>query len=346
MARDYYEILGVPRNASDKEIKSAFRRLARKYHPDVNRSDPKAGERFKEISAAYEVLSDRKRRRSYDLFGERSQRVEQATRGAPDPFAGFGDFASVINDLFGNRAKPTGPEPGVDIEAKVQVSLLDAIQGAQPTITVRASRQCKSCHGSGARGGVSTVCPDCNGEGVRRARGPVPFARACARCNGTGRAIGEVCGVCQGEGVRDEDQQLRVTIPAGVTTGSRVRLKGQGAAGKRGGTAGDLYLVIEVAQDEQFKRDNDDLLTQVRIPFQRAIVGGKVEVTTLEGAVAMTIPAGTQGGQRFRMRGKGAPRLNGAGRGDLFVEVQLDVPKQVDERARQLLEEFVARTAI
>ncbi|MBN2361040.1 MAG: J domain-containing protein [Deltaproteobacteria bacterium] len=345
MARDYYDILGVARNASDREIKSAFRRLARKYHPDVNRNDPRAAERFKEVSAAYEVLSDRKRRRSYDLFGERSQRVDAATAAGADPFAGFGDFASVINDLFGGRHRPAGPEPGVDVEARVEISLADAVKGAQPTITVRASRQCKSCHGSGARGGVTTRCPDCNGEGVRRARGPVPFARACPRCNGTGRAVGEVCAACQGEGVREEEQQLRVTIPAGVTSGSRVRLKGQGAAGKRGGAPGDLYLVIEVASDEQFKRDRDDLLTQVRIPFNQAIVGGRVEVTTLDGAVAMVIPAGTQGGQRFRMRGKGSPRLNGGGRGDLLVEVQLDVPRQVDDRARQLLDEFVARTS-
>jgi len=297
------------------------------------------------MSAAYDVLSDKKKRRTYDLFGERSQRVESAAAGGPDPFAGFGDFSSFHQRSVWRPAPAAGPEPGLDVEAKVKISLPDAIRGAQPTVAVRASRECKACRGTGARGGVATTCPDCHGEGVRRARGPVPFSRACPRCNGTGRAIGEVCSACQGQGVRDEEQQLRVTIPAGVTSGSRVRLKGQGAAGKRGGAAGDLYLVVEVAADELFRRENDDLHTQVRIPFQQAIVGGKVEVPTLDGAVAMVIPAGTQGGQRFRMRGKGAPRLDGSGRGDLFVEVQLDIPRHVDDQARQLLDDFVARTS-
>lgn len=341
MARDYYQILGVRRGATDKEIKSAYRRLARQYHPDVNKDNPLAAERFKELSEAYSVLSDKKKRRSYDLFGNR------APGGAPgDPFAGFSDLGSIFSDFFKGRNASAGPEPGIDIEKTLRLTLTDAVHGTQSTVSIKVPRACDGCNGQGTYNGKAPAkCPECDGQGVRRARGPVPFARTCPRCNGLGRDLGVRCKICGGEGIRDQEEKLKVTIPAGVTSGSRVRIKGKGAAGKQGGTPGDLYIVVEVREDPKFRREEDDLHTEIRIPFHQAIVGAKVEVPTTDSTVSMVIPAGTQGGQKFRLRGKGAPRLKGSGRGDLLVEVQLDIPTQIDERSRTLLDQFVDRVA-
>ncbi|MFH1810144.1 MAG: molecular chaperone DnaJ [Pseudomonadota bacterium] len=342
MARDYYEVLGVRRNATDAEIKSAYRKLALKHHPDKNPGDRNAEDKFKEASQAYSVLSDKKKRRSYDMFGHRDSPGAGGSSSA-DPFSGFTDLGDLFSDLFGARRKAPGPEPGVDVETQLTLSLQDAINGAQPSIEVTLDRGCPDCKGSGSRDGAAPMtCPECQGEGVRRARGPVPFARTCPRCNGTGRAASEDCRACAGVGVRSQTEKLKVGIPPGVTTGSRVRLKGKGASGKRGGTAGDLYIVVQVDEDPVFKREADDLHTEIRIPFHLAILGARVDVPTTDGSVAMNIPPGTQGGQKFRLKGKGAPRLKGGGKGDLFVEVQLDVPRTVDENSRKILETFVA----
>lgn len=344
MARDYYQVLEVRRGAGDKEIKTAYRRLARKYHPDVNPGDPAAAERFKEVSVAYSVLSDPKKRRSYDLFGQ-APRGSSSSSGA-DPFAGFSDFGDMFSELFGKRRGPPRPEPGVDVEITHRISLQEAVQGVEADITVVVDRQCPDCQGRGSSAsGQAAVCPECGGEGVRKARGPVPFSRSCPRCNGTGRQPGANCSACQGQGLRPQTQKLKVQIPPGVSQGSRVRLRGKGTSGRHQGPAGDLYIVVNVQDDPVFRREDDDLYTRIQIPFQQAILGTKVEVPTTDGSVTMAIPAGTQGGQKFRLRGKGAPRLKGSGNGDLLVEVHLEVPVDLDSSAKDLLDAFVLATA-
>ena len=342
--RDYYEVLEIRRGASDIEIKSAYRRLARQFHPDVNRGDPHAAERFKEISVAYSILSDKKKRRSYDLFGHQA-RGTGAGAASTDPFSGFGDIGDMFSDLFGKRRGPPRPEPGLDIEISHIITLQQALQGVDAEISVTVDKTCPDCKGSGQKGGGSAgLCPDCGGEGQRQARGPVPFKRTCPRCNGTGRAPGPSCKACHGQGLRPQTQKLKVKIPPGVSQGSRVRLRGKGTSGKNKGPAGDLYILVKVHDDAVFRRDDDDLHTRVHVPFQDAIVGTRIDVPTTDGPVRMSIPAGTQGGRKFRLRGKGAPRLKGGGRGDLFVEVLLQVPEKLDEEARQLLDALVLAT--
>lgn len=341
MARDYYEILGISRRANEREVKAAYRRLARQYHPDVTGDDRKATERFKEITEAYEVLSDAKRRRAYDLFGS-----HKSSGGGFEFGEGVQGFYDFVSEVFRGR-ETHGPSPGVDVEVDLEVTLQEAFEGAQKTVEVDLLRPCPDCEGTGApKGTKKGPCPDCSGTGKVSAPGPLPFRRACARCDGKGQVFEARCKPCRGEGARTLKERLKVTVPAGVDTGSRLRLKGRGAAGGSGGPPGDLYVRVKVLDDERFERDGDDLWTQVRVPLSDALLGGSTDVPLPNGAARMAVPRGTQGGQVFRLKGKGFPALGGKGkRGDLLVTVQLRVPKELDEEALATVERLKERVS-
>jgi molecular chaperone DnaJ len=333
-ARDYYKVLGVPRKATQREIKAAYRRLARKYHPDVTGEDDHATERFKEITEAYETLSDPKRRRAYDLFG--------TAKDDTGPFDGFADGVSGFADLFGDFFRggdPTKPAPGVDVEVDLEVTFQEAFDGAQKVVEAELLRPCSECEGRGAPKDVKPgPCDECDGTGKVGAAGPLPFKRACPRCDGRGRVYPKKCKACRGKGSRQEKERLKVTVPPGVDDGSRLRLKKRGAAGHNGGPPGDLYVRVSVADDERFERDGEDVHTQVRVPVSVALLGGHAEVDTPTGRARLTVPAGTQGGQVFRLRDKGFAALGGKRRGDLYVTVQLSVPRLDDSQRRQVEE--------
>jgi molecular chaperone DnaJ len=397
LARNHYEVLGVPKTASEKDIKTAFRKLAKKYHPDVAGNDAKAGDRFKEIASAYDVLSDKDKRAKYDAMGRLgafdfgsgpsssgsrstgSRRPGGTTSTSGGGFggsAGFGtgglggeqnfeNFQDIFNELFGNQAgrkrspgtqqqQPPPPPPkaaparGHDVESTITLPLRDALKGAKPTVEVKTKRACPDCNGTGsAMGKAKGTCPDCHGTGKRSAKGPVPFSRNCERCHGTGKAVLLPCSACDGAGNRDVSEKLRVTIPAGVDDGSRIRVRGKGSAGEAGSEPGDLYLVVKLEADPVFKKDGRNLHSDVRINALNAMLGTSVEVETLEGKANMKVPAGTQGGQKFRLRGKGVPPAKeGEEAGDLYVIIQLDVPTQLDDDSRRLVEQLKTRLGV
>lgn len=333
MARDYYEILGVSKRANEREIKAAYRRLARQYHPDVTGDDQRATERFKELTEAYEVLSDSRRRRTYDLFGH--PKSDSVGFEFGEGVQGFYDF---VSEVFKGR-ETKGPSPGVDVEVDLEVTLREAFEGTQKTVEAEILRPCPDCEGQGVPKDAKTgPCPDCKGTGKVASPGPLPFRRACARCDGKGQIFEVKCKPCRGQGARKMKERLKVTVPAGVDTGSRLRLKGRGAAGGSGGPAGDLYVRVSVLGDERFEREGDDLWTQVRVPVSDALLGGSVDVPLPNGSARMSVPPGTQGGQVFRLKDKGFFALFGKGkRGALFVTVQLRVPKELDDEARAIV---------
>ncbi|RMG94885.1 MAG: molecular chaperone DnaJ [Candidatus Dadabacteria bacterium] len=341
--RDYYEVLGVGRNASADEIKKAYRKLARKYHPDVNPGNKEAEERFKEISEAYDVLSDPEKRAQYDAMGHAAfgqgagagagPRWEEFRSGG---FGGF-DFSDLFSDLFGETAgfRPSGPRKGTDLEYEMTVSLTEAVKGTEKEISFRRNAPCDACGGSGYKPGAGGgTCPRCGGRGVvRSSRGVISVQQSCPACRGTGRTPGPACERCAGRGTVPRAERIRVRIPAGVTEGSRVRVAGKGEAGASGGAPGDLYIRVHVAPDPRFRREGNDLVTPVDVDLLDALLGGTVEVPTLDGPVRMKVPAGTQNGQRFRIRGKGVP-----GKGDLYAEVRVKIPRRLDPEVRKVLE--------
>jgi molecular chaperone DnaJ len=351
--RDYYEILGVPRDASAKEIKAAYRKLARKFHPDVNPDDAAAEDRFKEVAEAFAVLSDKDRRATYDRGGH------AAFGSGFDPFSGGGfnprdfDFGmGDLSDLFrmfsgGSRRGPAGggATRGEDIEFEVAVPFEDAVRGT--TIAIRVPRQaaCGECGGQGIRPRSTEVgCPECGGSGrIVRTSGRIPMASSCARCGGTGRLRGVPCDPCAGSGRRGTEERVRVRVPAGVSAGARVRVAKKGNAGLRGGPPGDAYLKIRVEPHPTFRRDRRDLVCDVAIGIARAALGGAVEIPTLDGPATITIPPGTRSGQRFRLRERGVPAGGGKAAGDLYAVIQIHPPKDLDDRTRELLEELAAR---
>jgi molecular chaperone DnaJ len=360
--QDFYELLGVPRKAPLKEIRQAYRKLARKYHPDLNPGDKSSEEKFKQVQEAYEVLSDSKKRQMYDQYGFYSENGPPPQGGAgPHPgqpgnvdFGGFdfgGDGGSSFRDLFsqffaggaGGGAAAYGPqeEPGSDLEYRVEIGFWDAVRGAVKKITITRLDTCQECHGTGAIGAGEKTCPQCGGAGhMTQASGKMRFNVACPRCGGSGR-LRQTCGKCNGEGRVRRTETLDIRIPAGVKTGSRVRVAGHGNAGTHGAPPGDLYIVFDVQPHPYFERRGDDIYTRVPITVSEAALGAKIEVPTIDGRTMLRIPPGSSSGRNLRLREKGVALARKPGkRGDLYVELQVVVPEAVDERVRNLLKEL------
>ena len=370
---DFYKILGVKRDAKPDEIKKAYRRMARKYHPDVNPGDKAAEERFKQMSEAFDVLSDPKKRSVYDRFGQYSENLADAaargggptysTRGTPFDFSGFdwssatsgaggpeagagSSFRDIFADLFGGakaEREPPRPQPqrGADIEMPLSLSFEEAITGLTTNLTVNRSEQCSRCHGAGDTGGAVGTCPTCKGAGqVQRAGGRLRFTQECPDCGGTGKRR-PPCSLCRGKGVLSKTETVKVRIPAGVDTGSRVRVPGKGEGGRLGAPPGDLFIITNVGRHPHFTRKGDNIYVTVPITVPEAALGAKIEVPTVSGKAQLRIPPGTQSGQKFRLRGKGAPSLRDANaHGDQFVEAQVVLPKVISEETKELLRKY------
>lgn len=350
--RDYYEVLGLPREASEAEIKKAYRRLARDHHPDANPDDSGAEERFKELTEAYEVLSNPESRRAYDTYGHQIPRAGAGTRGAADPFGGFQDiFETFFGDRFGG---PSGgsffggsraPSRGSDTEVEVEVTLREAASGVEREVKVQTVKECSVC---GGVGGTSTrQCGTCGGMGaVRSVResffGQMVSTQTCPTCSGSGRIIEVLCENCQGSGRVAELATHSIRIPAGIEDGMRIRVAGAGNIGERGAPSGDLYIRVRVGEDPELIRDGDDLIHRMRINFVEASLGTEVEVPTLEGTTGVRIEPGTQPGATLTLRGEGMPRLKRRGRGDLKVLVDVMVPTRLSAEQRELLKRFEA----
>ena len=345
--RDYYEILGVQRNASAAQIKAAFRKLAMQHHPDRNPGDKAAEQRFKELNEAYEVLKDDSKRAAYDQFGHAA--FEHAgTAGARPGGFDFGSFADVFDDLFGDFMGAGGRRRGThsrgnDLRYNLEITLEEAFAGKQAQIRVPTTVRCEACNATGsAKGAPPGVCPSCRGAGrVRAQQGFFTIERTCPTCSGTGRVISDPCDPCGGSGRVHREKTLSVTIPSGVEDGTRIRLAGEGEAGTRGGTPGDLYIFVSVAPHRMFQRDGSNLYCRVPIPLTTAALGGQIEVPTIDGRRArLQIPEATQTGHRFRLRGKGMSELHGHARGDMFCEIVVETPVNLSKRQKELLQEF------
>jgi molecular chaperone DnaJ len=344
--KDPYKALGVAKNASDDEIKKAYRKLARENHPDRNPNDAAAEERFKDIQGAYDILSDPEKRKAYDSGGG----IFGGAGGGFDPGAfrtGFGGVGDILSDLFGGggaRGGPARPERGRDLETDVHVSFEQAMEGAQVPVSVPLSAPCPTCHGTGAKPGTSpTICSRCQGRGVEaESQGLFSISQPCRQCGGTGTEIKDPCTTCQGSGRTRQVKKYRVNIPAGVRDGSRVRLSGKGEAGPRGGPAGDLYVVTRVAESPIFTRKGDNLEVDVPITIPEAIRGATIEVPTLTGTKRIRVPPGTQHGTVQRLRGEGPPKLGGRGRGDMRYRLQIDVPSSLSREQSEAVDDLAA----
>jgi len=342
VAVDYYSVLGVSRDASSEEIKRAFRALARQYHPDANPS-PEAEARFKEINAAYEVLSDPVKRQRYDAFGD--------ANSAPG-FGPFGDLGDLMESFFGSafgtrtRARPGGPLRGADLSLHLELLFEAAVFGAQKSVTIEVLRSCERCGGSACEPGTfRTRCARCGGSGELRTMqrsifGQVVSSRPCPACDATGEVPAAPCTACAGRGRVAREESIEVNVPPGVEDGTTLRLDGRGEAGVRGRPAGDLYVQLLVRPHRVFEREGDQLLCSLRVPFTAAALGAEIPVETLDGEEILAVPAGTQPGARLRIRGKGASRLGGRGRGDLIVQIDVEVPTKLRGPERDLLERF------
>ena len=341
--RDYYEVLGVEKGATDAEIKKAFRRIAMKFHPDRNSDDKNSDEKFKEAQEAYEILGDEEKKSAYDRFGHAGV---DGNSGGGGGGAGFGDvFGDVFGDIFGGgggRGGRSGPARGSDLRYDLQLDLEDAVKGKTVQIDVPTLSGCEPCDGSGARKGSSPVtCDTCGGAGqVRMSQGFFSVQQACPKCRGRGQMISDPCGECHGQGVKEERKTLSVKIPAGVDTGDRIRLAGKGEAGPQGGPTGDLYVQMHVRDHAIFDRDGANLHCEVPISFAQAALGGELEVPTLSGKVKLKIPAETQSGKLFRLRGKGVDPVRGGPVGDLLCRVILETPVNLSTEQKAFLQDF------
>ena len=351
--RDYYEVLGVGREATDQQIKSAYRKLALQYHPDRNPGDKQAEEQFKEAAEAYAVLADAEKRQLYDRFGHAGVSGAGAGAGGFDPtvfadfsdiFAGLGDVFG-FGDIFGSRRRRGGPQRGADLRYDLEITFDESARGAETTIQIPREETCETCSGSGAAPGTTAeTCSQCKGSGqLRYQQGFLTVARPCSNCRGTGKTIAKPCTACRGAGRIGRERKLTVKIPAGIATGQRLRLYGEGEHGSAGGPPGDLYVVVHVQEHSFFHREDDDLYCELPMSFPTLALGGTVRVPTLDDREELHIPAGTQPGARFKLRGKGMPNVSGRGRGDLHVIARVAVPKKLNKEQKQLLEEL-ART--
>ena len=357
--RDYYEVLGVDRSATDAQIKAAYRKLAKKYHPDLKPGDAEAEKKFKEANEAYEILSDPEKKQRYDAYGHAGVDPNYGAGGFGG--SGFGGFSAEdfdLNDIFGSffgggfgtgarrTANPNAPRRGGDVRVNVTISFMEAAQGAQKTVTFTRNETCPECHGSCCKPGTSaTTCPDCGGTGYVTQQQRTPFGvmqntRPCPRCQGKGRIISDPCKRCKGTGFTAVTVKKEVAIPAGIDDDQSLALRGQGHAGTNGGPAGDVIVVVSVMPDPVFQRRDYDVYVTVPITYSQAVLGAEIVVPTVDGKVQYTVPEGTQSGTRFRLRSKGIKYLNGRGRGDEYVTVSVEIPKKLNREQRKALETF------
>jgi molecular chaperone DnaJ len=351
MPESLYDTLGVKKGASADEIKKAYRKLARQYHPDTNQGDKAAEEHFKQVQTAYDVLSDDEKRKAYDRFGSTNGRGAAGPGGANVDFGDLGDLGDILGGIFGNVAGATRggrgrgrtqAVRGADVETEVRLSFEDSLRGAEAKVPVELTVACSECGGTGAQPGTAPViCPDCNGRGVTsESQGLFALSQPCPRCRGNGTVIEQPCAKCKGSGRERRLRTYTVKIKPGVKDGTKIRLKGKGEAGQHGGPNGDLIVVTRVAGSDTYERRGDDLVVQVPVSFPTAALGGKVDVPTPGGTVSLKIPAGSEDGKLLRIKGRGAPRLKGSGKGDVLARVRIEVPKRVNKKERELLEEL------
>ncbi|HWF85592.1 MAG TPA: molecular chaperone DnaJ [Vicinamibacterales bacterium] len=348
--RDYYEILGIERSATEVEIKSAYRKQAMKYHPDRNPGDHTAEEQFKECAEAYAILADSEKRGLYDRFGHAG--VSSAAAGGagfdPTVFTGFEDILGGLGDifglgdLFGGGRRRGGPQRGADLRYDLEITFEESARGSETTIQIPRQEQCETCHGSGAAPGSSpTVCSQCRGQGqVRFQQGFFTVARTCPQCRGAGKLITKPCQTCRGAGRVTKERKIAVKIPAGIATGQQLRLQNEGEGGAAGGPPGHLYVVVHVQEHEFFRREGLNLFCEIPVNFTTLALGGEIQVPTLGGAEKVKVPEGTQTGTTLRLRGKGMPDVNGRGKGDLLATVQVQTPKKLSKEQRQLMEQL------
>ena len=353
--RDYYEVLGIQKGASEDEIKKAYKKLARKYHPDMNPGDKEAEEKFKEVNEANEVLSDPEKKARYDQFGFAGVDPNYGAGAGGGAYGGgfdFGDLGDIFGSFFGGgfgggqRRNPNAPQRGESIRASVSVSFTEAAFGCEKSVTLERSEQCPTCKGNGcAPGTTPEICPDCHGTGTVQTRRQTPmgvFASngPCRKCGGTGRLIHQPCPDCRGTGAVRKRKTINVNIPAGIDHGQTISLRGQGNAGRNGGPAGDLLITVMVQPHELFRRDGVDVFCEAPITFTQAVLGAELEIPTIDGKVKYSIPEGTQTGTVFRLKGKGIPVLNGRGRGDQYVTVTIETPRNLNKEQKEALRKF------
>ena len=357
--RDYYEVLGVGKSASDDELKKAYRKLAKQYHPDMNPGNKEAEAKFKEVNEAYEVLSDKDKRAKYDQFGHAGVDPNFGAGGFGGGFGGFDmgdiDLGDIFGSFFGGgfggqrKADPNAPQRGASLRASITIKFAEAMTGCEKEISLNRMETCDSCRGTGcASGTTAEVCPDCRGAGqIRIQRGGGGFAFSttapCSKCRGTGKLIHQPCPDCRGEGQVRRQRNIKVRIPAGIDDGQTISMRGQGSGGLNGGPAGDLLVNVSVLPDRRFQRDGNNIYTERPVSFTQAALGASLEIETIDGKVKYDLPAGTQPGTVFRLRGKGAPSVNGRGRGDQYVTVQVQVPTNLTGQQKDALLEY-ART--
>ncbi|SCG83623.1 molecular chaperone DnaJ [Proteiniborus sp. DW1] len=353
--RDYYEVLGVDKNATEQEIKKAFRQLAKKYHPDLNPDNKDAEQKFKEVNEAYEVLSDPDKKARYDRFGHEG--VSGQAGGFSQGFEGFGGFGDIFEDIFdmfgggfSSSTRRNAPRKGSDIKYRLDIEFEEAVFGVDKEIEFKRTENCSKCSGTGAEPGTSKIkCPKCNGSGEVKYAQSTPFGQfvrvgTCDRCNGQGEIIDKPCSKCSGSGKERKARKINIKIPAGVDTGSVIPLRGEGEAGEKGGSHGDLYIYINVKPHEIFTREGNDIYCEVPISFVQAALGGEIEIPSLEEKIKHIIPEGTQTDTVLKFKGKGIPNVRGYGRGDQYVKVVVQVPTKLTDKQREILKQFAVES--